>query len=604
MSWEIAVILLVVTLQSTAIKVTTSRGAYFGELQDMIIYEKTVPIIYTVNVPLTEEIDDIEKSLDNLKICDSEAIRMKECVDISGDQRRLIKLTKEFGKINRAILNEFVTIVDGKKRFKRGLQFLGDIQNWCCNVLTVRQGKPLWKDVCTLKEGYDMLRESVIHHHEELLNTPITTEVKAFAAHTYDFLSALRHDLQVVGAYENGTWDRWETTIKINHKVQATYNEEIAINSKLLYLTHSCKNNRLPSSIIPRTTLLEDLKRVRTAANKNNFDIVLNEDQINSYFHLKLLNCYFHNDTLELEVKVPIVTTGSSYKVYEVITLEFKSHENRLCMWDGENTILISEETTGNLRTITGNNLEFCNKKDKLCYITEYRTINAQGACARALFMKRGTEEVNKACSFKCSNNHGNIIVKQMAKDTFVITNARTPLIITNTLDKNVIKQDFNDSWPGAIIANVPCTHEVAQINNEGSTEIIIPSGMPCMNDPIKIKFEHHLPSSWTKFDFIETNDGIEQSFRYPNLSVLYNEKWDSYVPNFSPIEPVKDLREKLTNLELKIPLWESSMFSLIHIIMLTWLCLLTLIFGLIIACYFKVYSEKKALERIVTVVK
>ncbi len=145
------------------IKISTSRGAYFQKIGNIRGYEKTTPIVYTFNVP--------------------QIIRAR----IKGSDRKIIHISAEHSielqtqsriqckNLRNAIVDELSLIAS--KRQERGIQWLGDFSNWCCNVL-LREGQQFTDRENSLKEGYDRLSSSIIENHAALLN--VTSEIQIF----------------------------------------------------------------------------------------------------------------------------------------------------------------------------------------------------------------------------------------------------------------------------------------------------------------------------------------------------------------------------------------------------------------------------------------
>lgn len=49
----------------------------------------------------------------------------------------------------------------------------------------------------------------------------------------------------------------------------AHLSSSLILNSKLIYLAHTCKNHNIPAAIISETTFLKDLRKIKDSANKN-----------------------------------------------------------------------------------------------------------------------------------------------------------------------------------------------------------------------------------------------------------------------------------------------------------------------------------------------
>ncbi len=169
--------------------------------------------------------------------------------------------------------------------------------------------------------------------------------------------------------------------------------------------------------------------------------------------------------------------------------------------------------------------------------------------CARTLFFQKEYQEIMRSCLFKCEVNPEALIIQQIDKEVFSLVNVKSPLIISDTVNKTTQLFTVNETWPGAILITVPCALEIKQLTDDHNTETIISTGLPCSSAKPVMKIEHHLPIIWTYFDFMETDRGVYQSVRFPNISILYDKNWMFQVPHFMPITPIRELTTELSNI-------------------------------------------------------
>ncbi len=117
--------------------------------------------------------------------------------------------------------------------------------------------------------------------------------------------------------------------------------------------------------------------------------------------------------------------------------------------------ILIHDTNTDAVRVINGNDLDFCKKKEILCYIPQNRAGSAQGMCARTLFFQKEYQEIMRSCLFKCEVNSETLTVQQIDKEVFSLVNVKSPLIIADTVNKKTQLITVNETWPGAVLITV-----------------------------------------------------------------------------------------------------------------------------------------------------
>lgn len=132
----------------------------------------------------------------------------------------------------------------------------------------------------------------------------------------------------------------------------------------------------------------------------------------------------------------------------------------------------------------------------------------------------------------------------------------------------------------------VPCTTELINIDENGKSELIIPTGTPCFhNFQTQFTITKILPFSWINL----TNTNVSTFLEYKEKGLqltTFNSNWNSSHYILNEIEPTENLSKRLGKIELEIPtLGYQETFSLIHIIFTFWLILQTLLLGMLIYC-------------------
>lgn len=532
--------------RSEDIKTSTSVGAYFQKIEKMRTYERTLPILYTFDLPGSFDLDHLEREMSQINVCskvkDYESCNARKIMSLE-----LIEMIRTIEEINEATKKEFSVIT--KKREKRGIQWMGDALNWCCNILTLREGEEYTKTENSLKSSYTKLRDVITKDHAALLNT--TSELQIFTSQTMKNVNSLRAVVQQMTGQFMENEEKFgykEMAEKAQHHLQMHFNNMMATHVRLMHLFQACKNHHLPSAIVKKEKLKDDLAKLKRTIKDHGYDLALEEeDEIQKYYHSKLINCFEVDNTIELEIKVPLKARNKDYKIMDFKPINFRSHNNQVCKWATKPMIVIQDEISKEVKIIDGNDLDNCNKKDSLCYLPQNRINSGQSNCAKALLEQKKYEELITKCTFECERDNGEISVQQIDKEEFTIINARDPLILVNTVTKEKEKIRINETWPGALLLSVPCTMEVWHTKGNNKSELIIPKGMPCTNNIEGVKIEHHIPLLWTHLRFMEADPGVKQSVRFHNLSQLYDTEWRYKVPHFMPIMPNQEIEKELT---------------------------------------------------------
>ena len=503
-------------------EISANPGAYFKNINNIHVYEQTTPIIYTVSIAEKTDLENIRRKF---KLMQNENQIFYDSAERENIENMLTNI-EELEEMNTEILKEF-EMRDTPKRRKRGLQFVGDTLAWCCNVLTVRDGREIIKNELSLKAAYDKTKEVLLEHHAALLN--ISSELKDFSNKATKQIQNLHMDIMA----NKGIIEAQEKSLQTQKKMQEIYEKmniifstHAVMNMKMGHMSLSCKNNNIPSIIVKRQTLKRDLERVKIAAELNNLELAIDINNINLYYHTKIVTCATYGSNIEIEIKVPLRKIASSYTIHKYIPITFKSHDNKLCGWDQEPAVLILEDRTGSIHLSTGTDLAACNTQDPICHVPQGREANNRAACAAALFRNKPYEELIRKCAMKCEPNHGNTIIKQLGNEQFAITNIKRKIKIMDRTKSTEETRSINSTWPGTTIVKIPCELELKQ-EKEDEWDTIIPAGIPCAKnvDP-QIQITHHLPIVWARVGDIDVQGGLDQSFRFRNMTTAYDVNW------------------------------------------------------------------------------
>lgn len=102
-------------------------------------------------------------------------------------------------------------------------------------------------------------------------------------------------------------------------------------------------------------------------------ELAIPDDNINLYFHTKTVICSTYEDTIEIEVKIPLRKKGGKFSLHQFVPITFKSHDNKLCSWEQEPAMVIFEEKEKTVKVASGNELDKCNTNDPICYVPQGR---------------------------------------------------------------------------------------------------------------------------------------------------------------------------------------------------------------------------------------
>lgn len=581
-------------------KISTSTEAYFREMKGIHVYQQTVPILYSMNISINHDSAKLREQI--------ELIRKKDPFYHTTLHNKLDQIEMVVQNIDVIeelrinILNEF-EMPEGKdvNGYEKKMQFIGDTLQWCCEEMTTRDGREMLQNEKGIKNAYENIKDEILEKHQGLLN--VTTDLKNVATGASKQMEDIYTEMRKI---EQGLKSEVEIEAYINRAKELLSRTMIGLMTmtttmtKILQIFLSCKNNHIPASVVNKDIFKKGLEKMKKEVAKNGYELMLGDDKLHSYYHLKIVTCTTIQDTIEIEIQIPIKPKNTMYTLFEYIPIYFKTKDNQLCTWEQEPAMLIHEQNTRTVRIASGADRDLCNKKEPLCRIPQGRVTASQVACASALFTQETYERLIKSCVLTCAPNHNITIIKEIGKERFAITNAKKRVRILNIQSQDIYWKDLSNEWPGTIIVTVPCKYEIDQEKDDGTLETIIPRGMPCPKTDKRIEIQHHLPIIWTNIRDVNNFDQ-EQSFHFRDFKTGFNANWSKTVHYYTTVIPIQEIEAKLGDIKLSIPPFAvREMWNWINIMLITWCCLLTIVvflMGMFIGeSVFKTIAEIKLL--------
>ncbi|KAE9533681.1 hypothetical protein AGLY_009030 [Aphis glycines] len=196
------------------IAIIVSPGAFFDEVPEAILYNKSIPLIYTQKLQDNYPDDNLE----NIK--------------------------KKLG----GLLNS---------RSKRGIQFFGSLYHFCCNVATEKQLKTFYTNEELLDQQFNKFKNVFASDHKDLTN--ITTELNKYTKNTKNNIKLLK-DSSSKFINEENINNLQEKTNQEN-MVQAIL--KITNNERDTNIHLHCKLHKIPARIIKSKILYNDLTKLK-----------------------------------------------------------------------------------------------------------------------------------------------------------------------------------------------------------------------------------------------------------------------------------------------------------------------------------------------------
>lgn len=599
-----AIIILILTVckiytaSGSSLKIEVTSGGFFEEILGITGYEKSLPLIYnqkynaktfSPNLYLDDSTNQCDKDL-SWTACSF----LHTCNKITENLQTVLNDDIKYQHLDMLTLSK-------NNRNKRGIQFMGDALNWCCNVITTQETAALYENEETIKQNYDNLKDSIITSHAELLN--VTTELTSFSTEVNKNFKNLYEDMKTIARHIQkdstitAVQGLQQTMLNVLNLIQTQLN-----NNYHKEITEHCKEGRISALVVPPQKLEEDLLELESNLKVQNLELAIPTTKIIKYYTSKLTRCELTEDTLIIQIKVPIKTKNAKWKLFDYIPIHYR-HENELCILHTDHALVAYDESSLTLKTISGTGLKKCNIDSGLCYI-DYFEPNQDDSprCIKNIFLEKPFSEINSACNFRCEPLHDKIIVKRIKSNTYVISNPQDSLVLQNHITNTNKTLTLNMSLTGTIKITLPCENSLKFINasNPDQFEILIPRLFPCSKFEKEVPIINRiLPVQWTNLDTAHFSSMERPSLIFSDLNKIINKNWKETVPNFNIRTSQKEFENKLKNLTLKhIPHIENKF--LLETIVTLWLGSLSILvtfFGLIL---WKLNTDIKYLQNLV----
>lgn len=521
-------------------------GAHFHPLTKVTVYSSSVPMHFQVAWPrsLPGNVDIINRGL----TCSDEGLR--EFCKIQKESKSYLLLAGTLLQSVDQAAGEDLKESEEVHRAKRGITFLGEALNWCCDVATSSQIEVLFKNEQELMQHYEQMSNQILTNHAELAN--FSNQVKIVNEAVAKVFSKIQ------GKFDNFSkvlTDLKETVDEsyygISGEISHLQQSQLFLATLVAKQTHSfyqieildqCRSHKLPAVLIPPAKLKTELENLDRVVGKDGYQLAISSQDTQIYYHLPISKCQIFNEQLFVKIKVPIIRKQAEWKLFDFIAVPF-SWKNSICVLHHETTFLAV--SNDQVTAIRGRALQDCRPfQDHLCFVPRYSGDAMTGAmCPRAVFNGATAEHLAEVCSFSCQSGT-QLIITQVGPERYFLTNAVGKLEVSCSMSKNETRMLGNVIHPGALDVAVPCDCQL-RINNE----LRINEMYPC-DYAAKTKFDliHVIPAAWSKVKQLHFSP--QSTSRHMVFSSLHDclaENWTLSIPHINvSIDTTQNLASKI----------------------------------------------------------
>lgn len=573
-------IISVLSLSSADIPIHIISGVQFTEIPTIIPYHSTTQLLYKFPYH-TKSSYEIPTSTTRKTTCQNSFFNSnKFCTNQNylqeiQNQINSIFNTNELNLDPKFKLQSYNTT----SRPRRALDFIGSALSWCCNTATMTNLKDLSKNEEQVDNKMNDLLDYVKEEHTDI--TLAEEKMNNFSSNIDHVLKQLHDSL-----------NKYERTIQEDINITSTTIDEKILQNNLeimsyIYLTahysslykveQDCQHNYIPEDLLNMQTLQSDLKKLSSKLKPFNLTIALPSSKLFQIYGLPIAKCYFEQNNLILQIKIPLIPSNTSYNVYSYNPLPLK-WENNICKLVEHNFIIIKSSSAPTVIVDTDDNPHCNYRSSNLCLIPRYSSISSPASkCAKYLINDTNISELKHHCEFHCTPAPEHPIVTELNVNKFLITNYNHHLhIVCNNHEMTTTLPEIKF---GTLEIELPCNCKLM----DGS-DIIISSIVPCDSRDFSSPSAFHLvPLPWTNLNHLKIDPFTSDRTEFLNISSYLLPAWNISVPTFSTNKLERVSLFKHINL---INTWADIVDDrrIILYILIVWCIILTLL--LLIALY------------------
>ena len=159
-------------LAETALPVRIVSGSEWRKLSGVTAYEASVPLLYETAWLTAQPAQTIPKLATSLcpddVFCGVASQLDKAFESFEGQALEYGKIAHEFDFLNSVEVSE--SPKNESSRHKRGIELIGDIFSWCCDVATKSQLQPLEEEQLTVAQQMSYIKTLVSRDHAALMD--------------------------------------------------------------------------------------------------------------------------------------------------------------------------------------------------------------------------------------------------------------------------------------------------------------------------------------------------------------------------------------------------------------------------------------------------
>lgn len=512
------------TTKETDVPLELFTGAHLQRRINAIPYHSSIPLLYTIRFNASIELPPTNNQIN---FCRTNYIRdpSRDCQIQNNLWTLSVKIHEQL-EIERTLLFPQNT----STRNKRGLNFLSQMFNWCCDLVNEDELHNVITNEQELFTHTNDLTDFVATDHKDLVL--VTENLNNFSKNVENLAQNVHSSLKLMQEEINDLSNA-SSSIVMAHLYSFTQQTWSYLYYKMYFdnlreILATCTNKNLPTTLVNHTVLLSDLQKLNDLASNKSLTLAIDPiNKLHLYYNLKLTSCKISKEKILIKIQIPFKKAHLNYVVYENTPVPLVWRD-KICYLTTTKAIIIKTE---NFTQAIHSDDKNCNLNNSpLCLIPrETITTDHTHTCLIHIIEGSSLSFLKEICHTTCYPMTPHPIITPILPNKFLITNIQKNLKIKCN-DPKHSKSITNNQQAGTLELILPCDCHIRD-----DTTVLINSIEPCdsrdFNNP---KLTHLLPLTWTKFNSI-TIFPFETNLRhkFEHISEVLNENWTFNTPTY-----------------------------------------------------------------------
>lgn len=517
------------------IPISVTSGVYWEELEGIVMYEASVPLMYKIKLPGVEM---AYLSLPSVNGFCEGMLNDPKCILYSW----ILQVDKHIGRRVRWLNASMGLESPGPEyevknhRLVRSLNFIGDFAHWCCGVAANRQLKPLIANQKLMSQVENGLGQQMGEAFKELDN--IDLNMKNYSEQVErTFIRIVDVGVNISKVIDNFQKRVFTMDQQYNNKSFSLLQlgahhvirqlQILQLVSRLEILSQ-CRERKLPTFVVTVDKLKSDLVVLSEAVTEDGYELAVPPEEISKYLNLEIVECIVSDEHILVNLRIPIRRRGSQWKLYELLTVPF-AWTDRVCELQIDAAFIAVNGDQ--LMTLQGRAERDCKPYDNpLCYVPRFTGgVSSSSICVEKIFQGATIQELSSFCVFKCVTGNQPIVSK-INNFKYVLTHVTGIINLICRYSHNKTIDLTSQRTLGALEVDVPCDCRLVS-----SSRVLISDSYPCDMLPRISSVVQTIPASWSKIKSLKLSSlQVPAPNTFDAFSECLDDNWPIQVPHWN----------------------------------------------------------------------